>query len=38
MKVLAVDEDAARAGVAHLGKGYFLRAGEGGHAPMIPRI
>jgi hypothetical protein len=33
--ILTVDQHTAEAGIAHLGKGYFLRsAGEGGHAAI----
>ena len=33
--ILTVDKHTAEAGIAHLGKGYFLRsAGEGGHRPL----
>jgi hypothetical protein len=34
-KIAAIDQQAARAGIAHLAKGDFLRsAGEGGHAAI----
>ena len=34
----AINKDAAHAGGAHLSEGDFLRAGKGGHMPMIPPV
>ena len=34
MKVLAINQDAANASVAHFAEGDFLGAGEGGHAAI----